>query len=182
MDLIFSNPGYHDIAQNICKYLSCTSLTSFSKTSKNILKHSNETWLKRVKDYKNILKVFEKAEDKSENSIAEIEVESLIDFLHFELDLNLIKHLVIPINMQRSQEYEILLKVFIEIIEAIAKHGLKQIHDISEIKNYLKTNPDLEGIEQEIKEIAMKRCDIYLKMDINVVNVYRKVIPTQVPH
>ena len=146
MDLIFSNPGYHDIAQNICKYLSCTSLTSFSKTSKNILKHSNETWLKRVKDYKNILKVYEKAGEKPANSITEIEVEFLIEFLQFETDVKLFRHIAIPTIMQRSEEYEILLKVFIEILEAIAKHGLKLIDDIYEIKNYLKTNPDLTDI------------------------------------
>ena len=180
MDLIFSNPGYHDIAQNICKYLSCTSLTSFSKTSKIILKHSNETWLNRVKDYKNILKVYEKAGEKPANSITEIEVEFFIEFLQFETDVKLFRHIAIPTIMQRSEEYEILLKVFIEILEAIAKHGLKQIHDISEIKNYLKTNPDVTDIEQEIKEIAIKSSKISMKMDINILNVYRSIIPHQV--
>ena len=177
MDLIFSNPGYHDIAQNICKYLSCTSLTFLSKTSKGLLKHSNETWLKRVKDYKTVLKVYAKAGQHPANYIGKIEVELLIEFLFHKSDAKLLRHIAIPAFMQRSEEYEILLKVFIEIIEAIAKHGLEQIFEIFELKKYLKTNPDLN----DVKQIGIRQCEKVMKLDMGAVNTYGKLIPTQVP-
>ena len=78
MDLIFSNPGYHYIAQNICKYLNYTSLTFLSRTSKILLAQCNEAWLKKVKNYQNIQKLFEKAEQKLAEFIIDTDVEALI--------------------------------------------------------------------------------------------------------
>ena len=181
MEEVFSNPGYHYIAQNICKHLNFTSVTNVSKTSKSLLEHSNEVWLKRVKNHQNIQKVLEKAEQNVAKSISDIDVQSLIEFLLYELDPNLIAHLAIPKLMQRSKEYEILLKLLLDILEAIAKHGLKQIHDITEIKDYLKTNANLTKPEKQISKYNIQICKNLLERDISVVKVYGNYVPSQVP-
>ena len=108
------------------------------------MKHSNEAWLKKVKNYPNIQTLFENAEQKLAEFIIDTDVEALIEFMLYELDLDLLGYLAIPKLMQRSKEYDILLKLLLDILEAIAKHGLKQIYEIAQISHQLKININLQ--------------------------------------
>ena len=181
MDLIFSNPGYHHIAQNICKFLSLGSLTILSRTSKNLLEHSNEAWLKRLQNYQTIQKVYKIAEQKFAKSMLVIDVKSLIKFLLHELDSDVLAYILIPKLMKRSTEYDILLKLLIEILEFIAKDGMKQIYDIAEIKDQLKNDTSLTEHEKHVSEITLQICKHLLNRDISVLKVYGSYVPSQVP-
>ena len=181
MDLIFSNPGYHYIAQNICKYLNYSSLTFLSRASKRLLAQCNEAWLKKVKNYPNIQKLFEKAEQKLAEFIIDTDVEALIEFMLYELDLDLLGYITIPKLMQRSKEYDILLKILLDILEAIAKHGLKQIYDITQISHQLKTNINLSKPEKQISKNNIQICKNFIERDNSFLKVYGNFVPSQIP-
>ena len=83
--------------------------------------------------------------------------------------------------MKRSTEYDILLKLLIEILETIAKDGMKQIYDIAEIKDQLKNDTSLTGHEKHVSEITLQICKHLLDRDISVLKVYGSYVPSQVP-
>ena len=128
-----------------------------------------------------MLKVYEKVGQKPAKSIADFEIEFLIKFLLHESDVELFRLLAIPQSMQRSKEYQILLKVFIEFLEAFAIHGLKQIYDISELKYHMETNFELTEPEKQLAQIEIEVCQHKMERNTKILKVCGKLIPTQVP-
>ena len=164
MEEIFSNHGFHHIAQKICNNLDAESMTYFSQTNKNILKECNQVWLKRAHNYKSILySKWDNFEDKYASAYEnarrmEICLETLCDNGEF---------FKIPSLFELNSEFEELLEKYLITLGNFAAYGSLCVK--------FKTELQADGLAY------IEKLEHRLSKVVLLIEKYAKSVPAKIP-